>query len=74
MVPPSLLARLPVDEFTISTTIKNAGRLTSRNTQFFSADGQRMTITLRRSTEEGEYVTTINVYDKADRQLSVCAA
>ena len=68
------IARLPVDEFTISTTIKNAGRLTARNTQFFSADGQRMTIILRRTTEEGEYVTTINVYDKVDRRLPVCAA
>jgi hypothetical protein len=68
------IARLPVDEFTISTTIRNAGTLTARNTQFFSADGQRMTITLRRNTEEGESVTTINVYDKVDRRLSVCAA
>ena len=61
------IARLPIDEFTISTTIKNAGTLTSRNTQFFSADGRRMTITLRRVTEEGEYITSINVYDKVDR-------
>jgi len=68
------IARLPVDEFTISTTIKNAGTLMARNTQFFSADGQRMTITLRRNIEEGESVTTINVYDKTDQRLPVCAA
>jgi len=46
----------------------------ARNTQFFSADGQRMTITLRRNIEEGESVTTINVYDKTDQRLPVCAA
>ncbi len=61
------IARQPVDEFTINTTVTNAGRLTSRNTQFFSADGQRMTIILRRTTGQGEYMTTINVYDKIDR-------
>ncbi len=61
------IARQPVDEFTINTTIRNAGVLTSRNTQFFSADGRRMTIILRRTTEQGEYMTTINVYDKIDR-------
>ena len=56
-----------MDEFTINTTVRNAGVLTSRNTQFFSADGQRMTIILRRTTEQGEYMTTINVYDKINR-------
>ena len=60
------IARLPVDEFTIETTTKLAGRLTGRNTQFFSADGQRMTITVRSVGEEGEHVMQL-VFDKIDR-------
>ena len=61
------IARLPVDEHTISTTLKAAGRITSRNTQFFSSDGQRMTIILRAVDEQGqERITSINVYDRVE--------
>ena len=52
------IARLPLDEFTIETTSKTAaGRQTSRNTQFFSADGQRMSVIGRSVDEDGERIT-----------------
>ncbi len=60
------IARLPVDEFTFNTTVRNAGVLMSRKPQFFSADDRRMTIILRRTTEHGDYMTTINVCNKID--------
>jgi len=61
------IARQPVDENTITATLKNAGRVTSRNTQIFSADGQRMTIIARRVDEQGrERITAVYVYDKVN--------
>ena len=61
------IARLPLNEFTIDTTARRAGRLTGRNTQFFSADGQRMSIIVRRIDDGGEHLTQISVFDKVDR-------
>ena len=61
------IARLPLDEFTIETTSTRTGRLSGRNTQFFSADGQRMSITVRSIEGEGEHVTQISVFDKIER-------
>ena len=62
------IARLPLDEFTIETTSKTAaGRQTSRNTQFFSADGQRMSVIGRSVDEDGERITGISVFDKVER-------
>ena len=61
------IARMPVDEYTIIATVKNAGDVSSRNTQFFSTDGRRMTIIGRAYDDQGrEYISNINVYDKID--------
>ena len=61
------IARLPLDEFTIETTSTRAGRQSGRNTQFSSADGQRMAVTVRRIDEKGEHVTQISVFDKIEK-------
>ena len=59
------IATLPVDEYTISTIFKDAGRVISRDTQFFSIDGQRMTVIARDVNAEGdERVVSVRVFDK----------
>ena len=61
------IARMPVDEHTIIATVKHAGDVFSRNTQFFSTDGRRMTIVERAIDDQNrEYIARINVYDKID--------
>lgn len=63
----SSIARLPVDEYTISTTLKDAGKVTSRDTQFFSIDGRRMTVIARDVDEQGgERFASVRVFDKID--------
>ena len=61
------IARLPLNEFTVDTTGRRGGRLTGRNTQFFSADGQRMSIIVRNVDEDGEHLIQISVFDKVER-------
>ena len=61
------IARLPLNEFTVDTTARSAGKLTGRNTQFFSADGQRMSIIVRNVDEDGEHLIQISVFDKVER-------
>ena len=61
------IARLPLNEFTVDTTARRAGKLTGRNTQFFSADGQRMSIIVRNVDEDGEHLIQISVFDKVER-------
>ena len=61
------IARLPLDEFTVETTARRAGRLTGRNTQFFSADGQRMSILVRSIDADGERLVQVSVFDKVAR-------
>ena len=61
------LSRLPVNENTISTTIKGQGQIRARNTQLFSADGQRMTVIHRLVDEQGEHITRVHVWDKIDK-------
>jgi hypothetical protein len=61
------IARLPVNENTISTTIGTASAPQGRNTQFFSADGQRMTVIHRRVDDQGEHITRVHVWDKIDK-------
>jgi hypothetical protein len=61
------IATLPVDEYTISTTLKDAGRVTSRDTQLFSIDGRRMTVIARDVNEQGdERFASVRVFDKID--------
>ena len=61
------IAKLPLDENTITGTLKDAGTVTSRNTQFFSNDGQRMTVVMRSVDDQGrERITAINIYDKVE--------
>ena len=61
------IARLPLNEYTIDTTARRAGKLTARNTQFFDADGQRMSIIVRNIDEDGEHLIQISVFDKVER-------
>ena len=61
------IARLPLNEFTVDTMARRAGKLTGRNTQFFSADGQRMSIIVRNVDEDGEHLIQISVFDKVER-------
>ena len=58
------IARMPLDEFTIETTARRDGTLTGRNTQFFSADGHRMSVIARSVDADGERLTGISVFDK----------
>ena len=61
-----MISRLPLDEFTVESTIKNGGTLLSRNIQFFSLDGQRMIISHKGVTDGVEHITSISVWDKID--------
>ena len=61
------IARLPMDEFTVDTTAWRDGRLTGRNTQFFAADGQRMSILVRSIGADGERLVQVSVFDKVER-------
>ena len=63
----SSIARLPLDETTISTTIGADGALRARNTQVFSADGQRMTVIHREIDDEGEHIWRVHVWDRIDK-------
>lgn len=61
------IARLPLDEFTVETTARRGGSLTGRNTQFFAADGQRMSILVRSVGADGERLVQVSVFDKVER-------
>ena len=62
----STIARLPLSEHIISTTIMSGGTPQARNTQVFSTDGQRMTVIHRRVDERGEHIWRVHVWDRID--------
>ena len=58
------VARTPVDEFTVAFVSMRDGKPSTRNTQVFSADGQRMTIVFRAADRVGEPISAVWVWDK----------
>jgi hypothetical protein len=52
--PMSAIARLPIDEFTVENRVWRDGRLTSRNTAYFSPDGKASMYITREVNERGE--------------------
>lgn len=68
LAPGRSIARMPIDEFTLETTVMRDGRLVSRSTQVYAADGRRMAITGRLIDEAGKsHMTGILVFDNVDK-------
>lgn len=60
------IAQVKVDEYTVKTTTKRAGKVTATSTRVLAKDGKTMTVTTRGTTEKGTAFDNTLVFHKRE--------